>query len=116
MWGYYLLGELGYGVAEFHALHPDLLECDSSGQICVVHRLSVTPPHPPPFFSREGGLLKYEISYSYSLTGTFIGVGIDRKLLLLRVYVLCPIYFYLTLDPNDPDEPYAALISTTSLV
>ena len=115
MWVYSILWG-GYGGVELHTLRRDLLKCDLSGRQGVNHRRSVTPPHPPPLFSREVGLLKYEISYSYSLTGTFIGVGIDRKLLLLRVYVLCPIYFYLTLDPNDPDEPYAALISTTSLV
>ena len=50
------------------------------------------------------------------LTGTYIGVGFERKLLLLPVYVLRPINFNPTLYLYDPDEPYAAFISKTSLV
>ena len=34
----------------------------------------------------------------------------QRKLLLLPIYVLGPIYLDLNLDPNDPDEPYAEVI------
>ena len=43
-------------------------------------------------------------------------VGFERKLLLLYVYVLCPIYVYLTLDPNDPDEPYTEVMISISPV
>ena len=39
-----------------------------------------------------------------------MGVGFEQKLLLLPVYVLCPIDFNFTLDPNYPDESYAAVI------
>ena len=39
-----------------------------------------------------------------------------RKLLLLNVYGLCPIDVDLTLDPNDPDEPYAAVILSISTI
>ena len=42
-------------------------------------------------------------------SGQWIGVGFEQKLLLMPVYVSCPVDLYLTLDPNDPDEPYAAV-------
>ena len=35
---------------------------------------------------------------------------LNRKLLLLNVYLLCQIYFNLTLNPNDLYEPYAEVI------
>ena len=40
----------------------------------------------------------------------------ELTFLLLIVYVSCPINFDLSLDPNDPDETYAKLIITTSLI
>ena len=46
-------------------------------------------------------------------TGPLIDVGIEHKLLLMPVYMLCPIYLDLTLDPNYPDEP-EELISVQS--
>ena len=48
--------------------------------------------------------------------GPQIGAGFQRKLLLLPVYVLCPIYFDLTIYPNDTDEPYAAVIISISTI
>ena len=48
--------------------------------------------------------------------GPRIGAGFQRKLILLPVYVLCPIYFDLTIDPNDTDEPYAAVIISISTI
>ena len=39
---------------------------------------------------------------------------LEQKLLPLPVYLLCPIYFDLTLDPNDPDEKYSAVIISIS--
>ena len=50
------------------------------------------------------------------LTGPCIGVVFELELLLLPVYVLCTINFDLTIDSNYCDKPYAAFISTTSLV
>ena len=45
----------GYGALEFHTLHRDPIECDSSERRGVVHRHSIPPPHPPPCFTGEGG-------------------------------------------------------------
>ena len=61
-------------------------------------------------------LLEYEKFKSYLWTGPYMGVGFERKLLLLPVYVLCTIYFDLNIDLNNLDEPCAAFISATSLV
>ena len=47
-------------------------------------------------------------------TGPLISVGFERKLLIMPVYVLCPIDLDLTIDPNDNDEPYAAVIISVS--
>ena len=55
-------------------------------------------------------LLDYESFKSYLWSGQWIGVGFEQKLLLMPVYVSCPVYLYLTFDPNDPDEPYAEVI------
>ena len=55
--------------------------------------------------NRQEWLLKYQKIQPYLWNGPFIGVGFERKLLLQPVYVLCPIYFDLTLDPKNPDEP-----------
>ena len=38
----------------------------------------------------------------------------ERKIILLPVYVLCTIYLDLTLDSNDPDEPYAEVVISIS--
>ena len=43
-------------------------------------------------------------------TGPYIGVGFEHKKLLLPVYALCPIYLDLTLNPNNPNKPYAVVI------
>ena len=43
-------------------------------------------------------------------TGPWIGVGFERKLLLLSEYFLCPIDLDLTFDSYDPDKPYAEVI------
>ena len=51
-------------------------------------------------------LLEYEKIKSYLWTGPCIGVGFEQKLLPLPEYVLCSIYFDLTLDPNYPDVTY----------
>ena len=61
-------------------------------------------------------LLEYENFKPYLLSGPCIGLTFERNIILLHVYVLCPIYIYQTLDPNNPDETYVAFISKTSLV
>ena len=50
------------------------------------------------------------------LTDPCIGVGFERKLLLLPVYVLCQIDVDLTIYPYYSDETYSAFISKTPLV
>ena len=45
-----------------------------------------------------------------------MAIYFERKLVILPVYELCPIYFDLTIDPNDPDEQYTAFMSTESLI
>ena len=49
------------------------------------------------------------------LTSPCIVVSLEWKIILLPVYVLHPMDLDLTLDPNDPDEPYVLFISTASL-
>ena len=55
-------------------------------------------------------------NWSDLLTGPCIGDVFEYKLLLIPVYMLCQIYFDLTLYQNDPDEPYEAFTSIESLV
>ena len=57
-------------------------------------------------------LLEYEWFKSDFWTSTWIGAGFEQRLLLLHVYVLCPIYVELTIYPNDTDEPYEEVIIT----
>ena len=59
-------------------------------------------------------MIKYEQLKPYLWTGPCIGVGFEWELILLPIYMLCPIYLKLTLDPNYPDEPYALFISSIS--
>ena len=42
--------------------------------------------------------------------GPWIGAGFEKQISLLLVYVLCTIDLDLTIDPNDTDEPYVAVI------
>ena len=50
----------------------------------------------------------------YELVDVLVLV-LNRNIYILHVHVLCPIYFDLNLDPNYPDEPYAAFIITELL-
>ena len=49
------MGGGGYDTVEFHVLHRNPLECDSSGRRDMIHRCSVPYPHPPPCLVGEGG-------------------------------------------------------------
>ena len=67
------------------------------------------------FFATDcGNLLKWLLEFmefkSYLWTGPWIGVGFEYKSLLHHVYVLSPIDMDLTIDSNDPDEPYSEII------
>ena len=55
--------------------------------------------------------LNYEL-----LTGLCIGIGFEFKLLLTPVYELLKIHLYLSVDPNDSDEPNALFEISTSLI
>ena len=51
-------------------------------------------------------IFQYERSNSDILTGPYIGVIFEQKSLAPHVYVLCPIYLDLSIEPNYHGELY----------
>ena len=66
--------------------------------------------------TNRSGFLSIKKFSSDLITGPCFGVCLEQEFILLPIFVLFSIYFDLNIDQNEPDEQYAVLLSTTSLI